>query len=215
MAGLDPAIHVFVAQIRKQDVDHRDKPGDDDRCNLKWLLRSLILQTRQGILAARFARGFTISGPPLREGAGNAGRFNRTHSLREKARRSSPQVRRKRSGIPRANGFNGFLRARPGDRAFCLRHLVRCVSIATKLDISVGISGPHDFAVRLLVHSSLAPKASTASRAQRFVTIAKRPSCGRETRVEVPVICPTPQAKNSATHWHDGQIGTRPRQECP
>jgi hypothetical protein len=27
MAGLDPAIHVFVS---KQDVDHRDKPGDDE-----------------------------------------------------------------------------------------------------------------------------------------------------------------------------------------
>jgi hypothetical protein len=27
MAGLDPAIHVFAA---KKDVDHRDKPGDDD-----------------------------------------------------------------------------------------------------------------------------------------------------------------------------------------
>jgi hypothetical protein len=30
MAGLDPAIHVFVSMLRKQDVDHRDKPGDDD-----------------------------------------------------------------------------------------------------------------------------------------------------------------------------------------
>jgi hypothetical protein len=29
MAGLDPAIHVFVTKNRKQDVDHRDKPGDD------------------------------------------------------------------------------------------------------------------------------------------------------------------------------------------
>jgi hypothetical protein len=27
MAGLDPAIHVFVPE--KKDVDHRDKPGDD------------------------------------------------------------------------------------------------------------------------------------------------------------------------------------------
>jgi hypothetical protein len=27
----------------------------------------------------------------------------------------------------------------------------------------------------------------------------------------VPVICPTPQAKNSATHWHDGQISLRKR----
>jgi hypothetical protein len=29
MAGLDPAIHVFVSKEGKQDVDHRDKPGDD------------------------------------------------------------------------------------------------------------------------------------------------------------------------------------------
>src|ERR1700726_1477342 len=58
-------------------------------------------------------------------------------------------------GIPARNGFNGFLRALPGDRALlppspadmacqspvgptCLR----------KLDASVGASGPHDFAVR-------------------------------------------------------------------
>jgi hypothetical protein len=57
----------------------------------------------------------------------------------------------------------------------CLRRL-RDAKHHRKVDISVGISGPHDFAVRLLVHSSYAPKASTASRAQRFVTIAKRPS---------------------------------------
>jgi hypothetical protein len=30
MAGLDPAIHVFVSWKSKQGVDHRDKPGDDD-----------------------------------------------------------------------------------------------------------------------------------------------------------------------------------------
>jgi hypothetical protein len=35
------------------------------------------------------------------------------------------------------------------------------------LDISVGISGPHDFAVRLSLRSSVAPQASTASRTQR------------------------------------------------
>jgi hypothetical protein len=29
MAGLDPAIHVFVA-ASKQDVDARDEPGHDD-----------------------------------------------------------------------------------------------------------------------------------------------------------------------------------------
>jgi hypothetical protein len=30
MAGLVPAIHV-LASSKKKDVDHRDKPGDDDR----------------------------------------------------------------------------------------------------------------------------------------------------------------------------------------
>jgi hypothetical protein len=29
MAGRVPAIHVFISQKRKQDMDHRDKPGDD------------------------------------------------------------------------------------------------------------------------------------------------------------------------------------------
>ena len=45
-----------------------------------------------------------------------------------------------------------------------------------KLDTSVGVSGRHDFAVRNVARSSAAPPASIASRAQRFVTIAKRPS---------------------------------------
>jgi hypothetical protein len=30
MAGLDPAIHVFGSTKERQDVDHRDKPGDDE-----------------------------------------------------------------------------------------------------------------------------------------------------------------------------------------
>jgi hypothetical protein len=29
MAGLDPAIHDFFVEKRKQDVDRRDEPGDD------------------------------------------------------------------------------------------------------------------------------------------------------------------------------------------
>jgi hypothetical protein len=44
------------------------------------------------------------------------------------------------------NGFNGFLRALPGDRA-CLPPSPADLSSA-KLDASVGASGPHDFAVR-------------------------------------------------------------------
>jgi hypothetical protein len=44
-----------------------------------------------------------------------------------------------------------------------------------QLDISVGISGPHDFAVREMSAFALAPQAATASR-PAFVTIAIRPS---------------------------------------
>jgi hypothetical protein len=48
-------------------------------------------------------------------------------------------------GIPARNGFNGFLRALPGDRAFFVT--VAC-ELLRRLDASVEASGPHDFAVR-------------------------------------------------------------------
>jgi len=95
----------------------------------------------------------------------------------------------------------------PVNRACCHRHR-RNAQHCRQLDASVGASGPHDFAVRLLLRSSRAPKASTASRAQRFVTIAKRPSYRGGTREEVPVICPTSQVTTPATRWHDGQISS-------
>jgi hypothetical protein len=40
-------------------------------------------------------------------------------------------------------------------------------SIVDNLNASVEASGPHDFAVRVTAHSSFAPLASIASRAQR------------------------------------------------
>jgi hypothetical protein len=43
------------------------------------------------------------------------------------------------------DGFNGFLRALPGDRAFCRR---RCADRSAQLSISVEMPKPHDFAVR-------------------------------------------------------------------
>ena len=75
------------------------------------------------------------------------------------------------------NGFNGFLRALPGDRA-CLPPSPAEVDFR-ELDASVGASGPHDFAVRIRRRSSIAPPASTASR-PASVTIASRPSVGRD-----------------------------------
>ena len=77
------------------------------------------------------------------------------------------------------NGFNGFLRALPGDRACLPPSQATMRKHRRRLDASVGASGPHDFAVRL-----------RAARLQRqnvhriphptFVTIAKRPSRGSD-----------------------------------
>ncbi len=53
-------------------------------------------------------------------------------------------------GIPARNGFNGFLRALPGDRAF----LSPSSAISRQLDAGVEASGPHDFAVRKSAPSS-------------------------------------------------------------
>src|ERR1700733_11250786 len=39
-----------------------------------------------------------------------------------------------------------------------------------------------------------------------FVTTAKRPSFGHETRRILPVICPSEQRRKTAANWHDGQI---------
>jgi hypothetical protein len=54
----------------------------------------------------------------------------------------------------------------------CHRRLWRLLH---KLDASVGASGPHVFAVRIMCRSSMAPSASIASH-PASVTIAKRPS---------------------------------------
>src|ERR1700716_4252678 len=56
-------------------------------------------------------------------------------------------------GIPARNGFTGFLRALPGDRAFlspspCERRPVRARlgrQTSARLDAGVEASGPHDF----------------------------------------------------------------------
>jgi len=56
------------------------------------------------------------------------------------------------------NGFNGFLRALSGDRAFLSPSPAICARHIHRLDASVEASRPHDFAVRFMRHSSKAPK---------------------------------------------------------
>jgi hypothetical protein len=103
---------------------------------------------------------------PPKEGVGNAGcplhPQPRVHFVvveRTRVTTSTPES----PGIPARNGFNGFLRALPGDRAclppsstdrFCLSPVGP--TQLRELDASVGASGPHDFAVRRNISRQLA-----------------------------------------------------------
>ena len=82
-----------------------------------------------------------------------------------------------------------------------------------KLDTSVGVSGPHDFAVRNS-RARLARRRVHRIPHPTFVTIAKRPSLrGAGWRELVALICPTAKAKYfSQTGWTthpDGQVVPR------
>src|SRR6202171_4862189 len=100
-----------------------------------------------------------------KEGVGNAGcpwhPRPRVHFIvveRTRVTTSTPES----PDVPARNGFNGFLRALPGDRAVLPPSpsgLRLCLSPVgptqlRKLDASFGASGPHDFAVRELHLSS-------------------------------------------------------------
>src|SRR5213075_841004 len=82
-------------------------------------------------------------------------------------------------GIPRAMVLTVSFALSPVIGLSCHR---RQQVTTCQLDASVEASGPHDFAVRLTCCSSAAPSASTASR-PAFVTIASRPSLGRDGAV--------------------------------
>src|SRR3954464_9545259 len=77
-------------------------------------------------------------------------------------------------GIPARDGFNGFLRDLPGDRACCHRRFA-----CTKLDASVEASGPHDFAVRVQHRSSAVPN-SVHRIPPRVRDDRERPLVGRD-----------------------------------
>jgi hypothetical protein len=81
------------------------------------------------------------------------------------------------------NGFNGFLRALPGDRAFLSPSPA---NYFRKLDAGVEASGPHDFTVRMR------PVRQRAAHVHRIppptsVTIAKRPSEETGPNRNIPV----------------------------
>ena len=113
------------------------------------------------------------------EGAGNAGCFAHPQPCVRKVKKHTSVVTTgtpKRSGIPCAIGFNGFLRALSGDRAF----LVTVIPGKRQLPKNLMPASRHQdhttspSAKRALVSRA---QASIASRTPRFVTIAIRPSC--------------------------------------
>jgi hypothetical protein len=87
-----------------------------------------------------------------------------------------------------ARWFYGFLRDLLGEPGFLATVAAQCEAL-TRVDISVGISGPHDFAVRFGPRSSHAQK-HPPHPAPTFVTIAIRPSSrardARKTAFDLP-----------------------------
>ena len=129
---------VRVCTRRHGVLDAPLEAGHDDR------------ETRLRLLAARCARDLQEFRPSRTEGVGNAGcpmhPQPRVRILVASMHTSIHSGRNGSPGIPARSGFNGFLRALPGDRA-CLSPSP--ANSIRKLDASVGASGPHDFAVRL------------------------------------------------------------------
>ena len=84
----------------------------------------------------------------------------------------------KQSGIPRAMVLR-FIPRSPRCTGLCSHH--RAPIIIGALDSSVGESGPHGFAVRISRARQALPLRPSHP-CPRFLTIAKRPSCGRDAR---------------------------------
>src|SRR6202035_3983211 len=129
------------------------------------------------------------------EGAGNAGRPPRPQTCvrNEKAHKHSHYGHTGNTRHSPRNGFNGFLRALPGDRAFLSPsprgYLPQSLTPASRRqDHTTSPSARQAL-------SSVAPPVSTASR-PACVTIASRPSEEAGRGELVKMICPTAKAEN-------------------
>jgi hypothetical protein len=89
------------------------------------------------------------------------------------------------------NGFTVSFVLSPVTGLFCHRRFADC---STKLDASVGASGPHDFAVRI---STLRPRAPMrpSHPVPNVRDDREAPLLRDRTRESVQLICPTAQAK--------------------
>jgi hypothetical protein len=147
------------------------------------------------ILAARSARAMHDSSASENGGRRECRVLNRTRSLVcEKWKHTSivttgrPNI----SAFP-ARWFYGLLRALPGDRAFLPPSPAG--SSIRKLDISVGISGPHDFAVRFASAPVLRTQSVHRIPRSTFVTTRNAPPDERGTGLALLLFLPKEKAK--------------------
>src|ERR1700722_9966916 len=120
----------------------------------------------------------------------------RTHSLAWKMKNHTSFSHHRFADTVRhslRDGFTVSFVLAPETGLCCLRRKVAMRKHCYQLDISVGISGPHDFAVRLSAsrqHAPIRPPHSTPNvRDDREAPLL----IGRETGELVAVICPTAQ----------------------
>jgi hypothetical protein len=170
-------------------------------CSARWARFALptlrISQTHALILTARFSPELCkFFAPSWTEGAGKAGRRLRPQRRVQKLGNSAHGFDRYSRDIPAfpAQWFYGLYVLSPGKRPF-LPPLP--AEIIHRRSARVAAPGPHDFTVRCFPspggrtlipfeNQAVTPEiaAAIASCAQRIVTIAKRPSSGRGTRID-------------------------------
>jgi hypothetical protein len=132
--------------------------------------------------------GLTHGPPATKKAGGSHHRFSRInrHSLRD--------------------GFNGFLRALPGDHAWLPPSPVRRASVFTNL---APASERQDHTTSPSACATFVSRAIRVHRipASRVVTIGRNVPLHRGgMRERIVLICPTPQARMRAADWHDGQF---------
>jgi hypothetical protein len=101
------------------------------------------------------------------------------------------------------DGFNGFLRTLPGDRAFLPRRL------RDHLATLASASGGQDHTTSPSASATFVLRAIRVHRIPRLTYRDDRPYVPLHRggmREKMVLICPTPQARTDAADWHDGQF---------
>jgi len=143
---------------------------------------------------------------PSTEGAGNAGCFGHTRGPVYKSKKYTSIVTTGIASAPAfpARWFFDLFRALPGEPGFLAT--IACEIIPTSLTPASGCQD-HTVSSPAFTCARLAQQKRPSHPAANTRDVREAPLLiGHGTREEVPVICPSSQAKLPATLWHDGQI---------